>query len=83
MHLVRHARGVMVGWMPGDIDELHARPHQRPAPAGPGRQELAELHHATGLGESGQEAVGRAPLPAVGLVLKTWSRPLDSSWVRS
>ncbi len=29
--------------------------------------------------ESGQEALGRAPLPAVDLVLKTWSRPFDSS----
>ncbi|MFG2487603.1 MULTISPECIES: hypothetical protein [Streptomyces] len=48
VHLVRHARGVMVGWMPEEIDELHART-SGPHPPGAGRTELAGLHHATGL----------------------------------
>ncbi|MFG2716382.1 hypothetical protein ACGFX2_38550 [Streptomyces goshikiensis] len=48
VHLVRHARGVMVGWLPEEIDELHARtsgPHK----LGEDGTELAGLHHATGL----------------------------------
>ncbi|WP_328761005.1 MULTISPECIES: hypothetical protein [unclassified Streptomyces] len=48
MHLVRHARDVMVGWLPEEIDELQARtsgPHT-PGEAG---TELAGLYHATGL----------------------------------
>ncbi|MCX4633101.1 hypothetical protein [Streptomyces sp. NBC_01443] len=48
VHLVRHARGVMVGWLPEEIDELHARisGEQMPGEGGTG---LAGLHHATGL----------------------------------
>ncbi|MFK0045931.1 hypothetical protein ACIQU4_17755 [Streptomyces sp. NPDC090741] len=48
VHLVRHARGVMVGWMPEEIDELHARTSGTNTPD-QSRTELAGLHHATGL----------------------------------
>ncbi|MET9694362.1 hypothetical protein ABZY81_39115 [Streptomyces sp. NPDC006514] len=48
VHLVRHVRGVMVGWMPEEIDELHART-SGPHPPSAGGTELAGLHHATGL----------------------------------
>ncbi|WP_327281115.1 MULTISPECIES: hypothetical protein [unclassified Streptomyces] len=48
VHLVRHARGVMVGWLPEEIDELHART-SGPHPAGEADTGLAGLHHATGL----------------------------------
>ncbi|MFG2987960.1 hypothetical protein ACGFZK_01340 [Streptomyces sp. NPDC048257] len=46
-HLVRHARGMMVGWMPEEVDELHART-SGPHPPDAGGTELAGLHRATG-----------------------------------
>ncbi|MFF7082130.1 hypothetical protein [Streptomyces lavendulae] len=49
VYLVRHARGVMVGWMPVEIDELHTRLPRGPNPPDAGGTELAGLHHATGL----------------------------------
>ncbi|MCX4633495.1 MULTISPECIES: hypothetical protein [unclassified Streptomyces] len=48
VHLVRHARGVMVGWMPEEIDELLTRTSGAHASA-EGGTGLAGLHHATGL----------------------------------
>ncbi|MEU9182021.1 hypothetical protein AB0C90_35375 [Streptomyces sp. NPDC048550] len=48
VHLVRHARGVMVGWLPEEIDELHALTSGADTPCEAGT-ELAALHHATGL----------------------------------
>ncbi|KOU29328.1 hypothetical protein ADK52_05825 [Streptomyces sp. WM6372] len=49
VHLVRRARGVMVGWMPAEIDELHARTSGLHPPDEAAGTELAGLHHATGL----------------------------------
>ncbi|MBT2467759.1 hypothetical protein J7E97_07710 [Streptomyces sp. ISL-66] len=48
VHLILHARGVMVGWTPQEIDDLHTRTHG-PPPAGDHNAELTGLRHATGL----------------------------------
>ncbi|MFJ3202960.1 hypothetical protein [Streptomyces sp. NPDC086989] len=48
VHLVRHARGVMVGWLPEEIDDLHARTSGAHTQGEDGTG-LAGLHHATGL----------------------------------
>ncbi len=46
VHLIRHARGVMVGWLPEEITSPAARPRRgrRPSP-----HDLPGLRHAFGL----------------------------------
>ncbi|WP_420078795.1 hypothetical protein ACN6AT_06020 [Streptomyces sp. JL4002] len=73
VHLIRHARGVMVGWLPEEITQTlrrrGPRRSRRPAP-----RDLHGLRHAFGLAMA-------AALRAAGLVVETrgddWILVLD------
>ncbi|MFD9355154.1 hypothetical protein [Streptomyces sp. NPDC060031] len=49
VHVVEHARGVMVGWMPRELRELPSRRRGPRRTRSGGRRDLPGLRHAFGL----------------------------------
>ncbi|MEV7541137.1 hypothetical protein [Streptomyces sp. NPDC089915] len=49
VHIVAHARGVMVGWMPQDLPRLRVRRRGPRRARNHGRSDLPGLRHAFGL----------------------------------